>query len=280
MNINKYLNCIDIIYWINLDRSLTRKNNMSQILKNINIQNQRISATDGKLYSDDEIYNKFYNNDRSKTKIEYACLLSHLNTIKVFNESNYNIALILEDDISLEYLQYWNKTICEIIHNAPIDWEIIMLNYSTIYYLTEEYTLNKNGYINCAQAYLINKNGSSRLMNSLLKNNKYVLHPTYIHTADNYIFSIIKTYAYKYPYFTYPINNDSTIHNLHLSYHNYCKSVAFNTWNKLYKLNKQLYFINFINYTNFIRSILFIIIIILLFFTCKIRKNKSNINQI
>jgi GR25 family glycosyltransferase involved in LPS biosynthesis len=257
-NINDYLKCIDIIYWINLDRSENRRKNMLQILDNINIKNQRINAIDGKLLSKSEIYSKLDNIDYSRSIVEYACLLSHLNSIKTFNESNHQIALILEDDISLEYLEYWNKTICEIINDAPKDWEIIMLNYQSQYKLKNMYTLNYKGRISCAQAYLINKNGSNKLINTILKNNKYVLTDCNIHTADNYIFCILKTYIYKYPYFTYPTNNDSTIHVSHLDFHNYCKNIAFYAWNN--KFNK---FMIFNRHDPFLRIILILIIIII-----------------
>jgi hypothetical protein len=267
-NINDYLNCIDIIYWINLDRTEERKNNMLKILNNINVKNQRISAIDGKTLSDAEIYNRLKNIDYSRTKIEYACLLSHLDTINIFNQSEHEIALILEDDISLEYLRYWDKSICTIIDNAPKDWEIIMLNYQSHYYLRDTYTLNYKGRIHCAQAYLINKRGSNKLMNKLLKNNTYVMTDCNAHTADNYIFCMLKTYIYRYPYFTFPLDNDSTIHATHLDFHKYGKDIAFNAWiNKNNCINP---FIPFNKFNPFLRIILVLfVLIIYIFFLVK-----------
>jgi hypothetical protein len=260
-NINDYLDCIDIIYWINLDRSEQRRNNMLKILNNINVKNQRISAIDGKTLSDAEIYSKLDNIDYSRTKIEYACILSHLDTINTFNQSDHEIALILEDDMSLEYLRYWDKSICEIIDNAPKDWEIIMLNYQSHYYLKNTYTLNYKGRIHCAQAYLINKRGSNKLMNILFKNNRYALTDCNVHTADNYIFCMLKTYVYRYPYFTFPLVNDSTIHASHLDFHKYGKDIAFNAWvNKNNCINP---FIPFNKFNPFLRIILILIILII-----------------
>jgi hypothetical protein len=48
---NDYLDNVDIIYWINLDRSTDRKKHMNQLLKDSvfdNIPNHRITAYDGK----------------------------------------------------------------------------------------------------------------------------------------------------------------------------------------------------------------------------------------
>lgn len=260
-NINDYLDCIDIIYWINLDRSDQRRNNMLNILNNIDIKNQRISAIDGKTLSDAEIYNRLSNIDYSRTKIEYACLLSHLDTINTFNKSNYEIALILEDDLSLEYLKYWNKSICEIIDNAPKDWEVIMLNYQAHYYLKDVYTLNYKGRIHSAQAYLINKRGSNKLMNMISKNDKYMLTDCNVHTADNYIFCVLKTYVYKYPYFTYPIDNDSTIHTSHLDFHKYGKNLALSAWTNENKCINP--FLPFNKFNPFLRIILILILLII-----------------
>lgn len=240
--LNEYLNCIDIIYWINLDRSTERRKNMENILKNIKIPNKRINAVDGKILPDYQIYNRFNGLNNMSTKIEYACLLSHLDTIKMFANSQYTNALIFEDDISLEYIKFWNKTVCEIIKNAPNDWDIIMLNYMSHQNLTKLYTENINGDISSCQSYIINKKGAQKLMNQILfLDGRYKLNKNFTQTADNYIFSSLKTYVYKYPYFTYPIENDSTIHNSHLDYHRYGKLLALMRWKEMYnfKLGKN-----------------------------------------
>ena len=45
------------------------------------------------------------------SKGEYACTLSHIETIRKFSESPYEIALIFEDDVTMEYEKYWKKSI-------------------------------------------------------------------------------------------------------------------------------------------------------------------------
>jgi len=285
-NINKFLDCIDIIYWINLERSIERRENMLNLLKKINIKNQRINAFDGKTLSDINIYGRFKNyNIESHTKIEFACLLSHLETIRKFSESNNNVALIFEDDISLDYVKYWNKSICEIIKNAPSDWEIIMLNYVSLKELKNDYTFNDNGHISCLQAYLINNNSAKKFINSIYKQNKYILDPNKYQTADNYILSSLKTYIYKYPYFTYSNENDSTIHSHHISFHNYTKMIAFDRWKELYnidntneKINNNLlssFFINKINIYDWYLVLLFFFISVISILTYYIIMNKK-----
>ena len=115
----KYLDGIDIIYWINLDRAKERKKYMENLLKDdifIDTNCQRFKAIDSKSTN---IRNKFelldendiMSSNKNKTDNEYACLLSHLETIRKFSETNNETALIIEDDISLEYKKYWMKKV-------------------------------------------------------------------------------------------------------------------------------------------------------------------------
>ena len=129
-DLTKYLDGIDIIYWINMDRSVERRKNMEELLSHFNIPNIRISAVDGKNISDDELYSNFiFERKKNKTKVEYACLLSHLKAFVLFQKSGYKNCLILEDDMTLEYAKYWDKPVSTIIKEAPTDWEIIMITY-------------------------------------------------------------------------------------------------------------------------------------------------------
>jgi GR25 family glycosyltransferase involved in LPS biosynthesis len=239
-DLTKYLEGIDIIYYINLDRSVERRKNMEELLSHFNIPNVRISAVDGKNISDEELYGNFIFEDNKKhSKVEYACLLSHLKTLLTFSQSNYKNALIFEDDMTLEYSKYWDKTTKDIINNAPKDWDIIMLTYITNSIISDLYARNlmqKNSYLEFSSAgsYIINKNGVEKILDKIYNNNKFILLKNYTHEADHYIFNLVNTYTYKYPYFTYSITNDSTIHPDHLPGHIKSKKIAFNnTWGKI-----------------------------------------------
>ncbi len=237
---NTYLNGIDIIYWINLDKDIKRKKSMEEMFKDKVFENmkiERISAVNGKSSNINNIINENFKFQNKKfTEIEHACLLSHLNTIQLFNDSDIDIALIMEDDMTLEYKSYWKEPIMDVIKNAPKDWEIIMLcyiNYNGI--LNKTYTKNgkNNKMIYSTGAYLINKKGANKI-NNLYVNNKYELNDNYPVEADGYLFTELNTYTYKYPYFIYPIDNDSSIHPEHISAHNKSKKI----------IDKEVYKIN------------------------------------
>jgi GR25 family glycosyltransferase involved in LPS biosynthesis len=225
-NTNDFMDGVDVIYWINLDRSNDRYVQMQTLLADsafTGIPKHRIAAVDG---NKDDVYDHLIMNTKMNTKLEYACLLSHLNAIRAFSESNESTALILEDDVTLEFKKYWRKSVREIIENAPADWEMIQLCYISSNNLKSEYTLNnykKNSYGNIASmaAYLINANAARKLMLEMYdpKTGAYTLRNYHTHEADHYLFKCLRTYTYKYPYFIYPTENTSTLHPEDLSSH-------------------------------------------------------------
>ena len=244
----KYLDSIDAIYWINLKRSTDRKKHMEEILKNINIQNTRIDAIDEKNI---DLSKYVYNLDYKRgSKYEYACLLSHLKAIKTFLESNNNIALILEDDITLEFSNFWDKSISTVIKGAPPNWDILMLSYTQLFpvkNLYSKYNVDKNR-ITGAISYLINKKGARKLLNSIdIINQKYYFEDDLEPKSDVYIYAKLNTYCYKYPYFTYRTNNTSTIHDSHLTYHLLAKRVLVRLW-KDYHSSKYYSWFNWIKH--------------------------------
>jgi GR25 family glycosyltransferase involved in LPS biosynthesis len=237
-HIKKYFDLVDIIYWINLERSVDRRVKLEQTLNLFPVKNIRYEAIDGLLISDENLYGKFQTKQFYRRKVEYACLLSHLSVIKLFSESTNNYALILEDDVNLEFLKFWNKPISEIVKDAPTDWDIIMLTYMNNSKINDVYTLNKGNIYSCA-AYIINKSAANKLIKNIYKNDKYQLNDytqgmLKQHVSDSFIFGELTTYVYKYPYFTYPTDNDTNINPHQSDYHNKTKIIATIPWLELY----------------------------------------------
>lgn len=220
-NVN-YMDGVDVIYWINLDRSNDRRMQMSRLFKDPVFQNtkiERISAVDGKYPG--AVYPRLKFMYKQKNDYEYACMLSHLDTIRRFSQTNYSVGLIMEDDLTLELKPYWRKSVQEIIDGAPKDWEIIQLCYNTQaniknFSLYERNVRNKTV---CAAAYLINNPAAKRLIGEIHKDGKYNLEHYIIHHADCYIFNKCITYTFKYPYFIYKTNNNSLLHPEDLTSH-------------------------------------------------------------
>jgi GR25 family glycosyltransferase involved in LPS biosynthesis len=266
------LNGIDIVYWINLDRSNDRRYNMTTMFEDDafkDIKNERFPAID---YKTNDIMDKFHL-DKANYKNElpeYACFLSHLETIRQFANSDLpdnSVALIMEDDATLEYKQFWKTSIKNVINNAPTDWEIIMLNYMfkegsnwPDLSKTADYEKNTSNFFS-ALSYLIKKSTAKKLTDKMYENGKYNIDLSIkSHHADEYLFTALNTYTYKYPFFTYKTENDSYLHPNHLDNHK--KS-------KLY-IMKSLYgtegFSNVDSDGQFIKKDMFISILLLFVF--------------
>jgi GR25 family glycosyltransferase involved in LPS biosynthesis len=243
-----YLDGVDVIYWINLDRSKDRRQKMEKMFHDDvfkGIPNQRIVAYDGKN-DPDKVFNKLVFNNKKQSNAEYACLLSHLETIRTFNESKNNIALIFEDDVTLEFRKYWRKSIKEIMKNAPTDWDIILLSYiyyndmspRILFYSWDasdiEYDIAIGNYYS-SLSYVINKKGSAKLINKIYDKNTNKYNPDKHSTlvSDVYLEQNANVYAYKYPMFIYKTINDSTIHDNHQILHRASKKIIVNNYDKL-----------------------------------------------
>jgi GR25 family glycosyltransferase involved in LPS biosynthesis len=226
-----YLEGIDVIYWINLDRSPDRRKRMKKMFKDPAFEGKkiiRISAVDGKSPDIDKVLNANFDGMQPEkfTKVEYACLLSHLNTIKQFSESNNQVALIMEDDTTLEYKKYWKKSMKEIMNEASSDWEILQLCINSHTIPRKMYTKQKGDTYFSTGAYILNQAGAKKILNQY--GSKYILNDNIGHSADVYLYLIANTYVYKYPFFTYTYNERSTIHQDHIKNHNTAKKVIDN----------------------------------------------------
>lgn len=223
------------IYYINLDRSIDRMNNITNQFKKFNILNfKRIKAIDGrdiKNKETDRIDNiTFFNNYNNLTKYEIACTLSHLKAIIEAYNNNLKEVLIIEDDCSFDLLNIWDYNLENIIDMCPKNWEIIQLfsvntfdlDNKNIYFIEHKVGIESSSTV----AYIINKKGIEKIINNIkpfitlgkkIKNN---LFPR-LGTSDNFIYDIATTYTINIPLF-YPDNSkfDSTIHNYHISYQN------------------------------------------------------------
>lgn len=221
---------ISKIYWLNLNTSIERRKQMIKLLKYTSIYNQRIESYDGKKINN--IREKYFKNSNiitNNNNCEYAIIISHLTMIKEamknksLNKDDY--ILFLEDDIYLDFGDYWNLSIQDILNNAPKDCELIMLSYFTLNLdFKNDYREWNNDW--SASAYVLKKSSLYKLNQYIDENNKYNIFDD-VNVADNYLFRIFKTYVYKYPLFTISDNNTSTFHEDHDNYQKIYKNINY-----------------------------------------------------
>jgi len=221
-----YMYGIDIIYWINSNNSIEKKTYMSNFFEN-------------KLFNNiEKIEINGFNEDIEINDIGFNILLSHLETIKKFSltTDKYQIALILEDECALDFQQYWEKSIIEIVDNAPDDWEIIQLYYNSLNtsLLNWDNDINYVSYMSgkyTSCSYIINKKGAKNFMKKYYISNVDELHDYYKNFSDNYIYTFINTYYYKYPLICPGSISNEIIYENNLDNKNIIKKMIMNKYN-------------------------------------------------
>ena len=220
------------IYYLNMERSIDRKKHMEELFQDPmfrGIPIEHVPALDGTKESIDDALD-FYQCMKNPRMMatEYGCTLSHFRAIHQFAMTDDPVALIVEDDLSTEFIPYWKKSMKQWIDGAPSDWEVIQLSYILFdYYPSEEYEtweMQKN--LCGTAAYLITNDAAKRLITYLCRFSspampKYCIgseHPLY-HHADRFLYSFFRTYSTNRPPFTHRDSNDSMIHPDHVDFH-------------------------------------------------------------
>lgn len=192
-------------YWINLDRSHSRRKHMYELFSKKLFLNQRVMAYDGdKLYEYPELsFNGFDN----ISKYEYGCSFSHLKAIKTCYDNGETCGIICEDDLCLDYMSKWELGIEQIIQQAPSDWQIIKIHCNYTKHINKLIKRKqKIGYFSpwenrsvSTLAYIINLSGMTKLLNKYYLNEQFCLMDDVSSKADVFIYQTVKTYDYTLP---------------------------------------------------------------------------------
>lgn len=214
------------ILYINLDRTQMRNDKMVDKLNKLKANFERISGIDSQYINKNALkkgecagmkYNIKDNIIFKPKSKEIAIILSHMKALNKIIENNWEIAIIMEDDLSFQYIPNWNDKITKIITNAPSNWKILKLHTSFADELNKNislseknifYTpLSKNA-INSAGCYIITKNAALELIN------KYKINDIYTFPNQNeycvcecIVFSLTDIYMYTTPYICVDDNN-------------------------------------------------------------------------
>jgi GR25 family glycosyltransferase involved in LPS biosynthesis len=220
------------IYYVNMERSIDRKKHMEELFQDPmfrGIPIEHVPAIDGTKESIEDSLD-FYQCMKNPRMMatEYGCTLSHFRAIHQFAMTDDPVALIVEDDLSAEFIPYWKKSMKQWIDGAPSDWEVIQLSYILFEYKPsdeyETWEMRKN--LCGTAAYLITNDAAKRLITYLCRFSspampKYCIgseHPIY-HHADRFLYSFFRTYSTNRPPFTHRDSNDSMIHPDHVDFH-------------------------------------------------------------
>lgn len=203
------------IYYLNLDDQPERNEYMKEQFKYWEIENYtRISAYDGRNDDLSDIIKGRY--PETMTSGEIGCTTSHLKAIKYWYEtSDSPYAIIMEDDVDLQIVRFWNFTWTDFVSKVPYDWDVIQL--AIICTGALHVKLHKR-FVNdfSTACYMITRHHAEKLLKFHVRDSKYKLDqgvkPRPV--ADDLIYNSGNTFSI--PLFLYRIELGSSIHPEHI----------------------------------------------------------------
>lgn len=180
-------------YYINLERSKDRRKAMEKRYTNL----KRVEGVDGmNLHISKEILS------RCKMSLgEIGCLQSHLKAIKTAYDNGDKGALIMEDDMRIDFINKWDKSIYEIVKNKPKDAECIILHCSGRKHILKMLEMNCDyspwfkGRFSTGCYYITRKG-----MEKIIKLGVNFIPKSY-YPSDHLIYKLMKSYNYTKPLF-------------------------------------------------------------------------------
>jgi glycosyl transferase family 25 len=125
------------VFVINLERSLWRKEFMTRYLRSMGVDVRIFPAVDGRQLEldelteqgvyDDEAAHEYFS--RSLTMGEIGCTLSHLAIHKKMVDESIPMAMVLEDDVTLE--SGVSVKLKHVLKELPEDWDLVQFFYRT-----------------------------------------------------------------------------------------------------------------------------------------------------
>lgn len=220
------------IYYLNLDGQPKRKEYMEDQFKYWEIENyERISAFDGRDDDLSDIIKGRY--PENMTSGEIGCTTSHLKAIKHWYEtSDSPYAIIMEDDVDLQIVRFWNFTWADFASKVPYDWDVVQL--AIICTGNLHVKLHKR-FVNdfSTACYMITRHHAEKLLKFHVRDGKYKLDqgikPRAV--ADDLIYNSGNTFSI--PLFLYRIELGSSIHPEHIDvFHRASHDGLFEFWEK------------------------------------------------
>jgi GR25 family glycosyltransferase involved in LPS biosynthesis len=251
---------IDVIYWINLDTNIQRRVRCEKMFaehpffqaataRGVEIirivattpQNVLSQTTFEWTVEDADGWRSEITHPHTTGLKEYACSVSHFRAIHEFAKTAHRVALILEDDMTMDFYGYWDKSIPQVIREAPPDWEIIQLCYisagrAAVRADFELIEYNNTNRLYSTGAYLIHNGAAKSMIDAVYDETteKYcfpnALNDFLYDSADHYIYTMNTTYCYRWPYFIYSYNEISDIHQEHIIFHNMSRATVETEW--------------------------------------------------
>jgi len=168
------------IYYINLNHRIDRKESMETQFKYWGIENyHRVNASKYHVSK----YEEWKNIVVEEGILECVSLMSTaLNNIETivnwYDTYPSETCILMEDDLSLQNIKYWNFDWTYFENNLPENWESIQLYFCGVYdsdELSIPMFLHKRNGSGSAAAYLINRSYAKKVKDLMYRNGRYRL---------------------------------------------------------------------------------------------------------
>jgi GR25 family glycosyltransferase involved in LPS biosynthesis len=226
------------IYYINLERSKLRKNSIEKQLSEKNITYKRIGAINAEtmqnnsVYDEDNMEYKFHKKEGLEYKItdrNVGITISHFKAINAFlNDTDVEYGIILEDDVSFEYINNFYDIVKNVIKLAPENWDIISMHSSLDRVIKECIEMYKNDIffkklkkneMKSSACYIINKKGAEELLKRYVINNVYTFPYQMENGSSESIIHQLNSYLYTKPTIAIIENNITSMGAYHVFDH-------------------------------------------------------------
>ena len=180
MDLENKLKGLPPIYYINLNHRIDRKESMETQFKYWGIENyHRVNASKYHVSK----YEEWKNIVVEEGILECVSLMSTaLNNIETivnwYDTYPSETCILMEDDLSLQNIKYWNFDWTYFENNLPENWESIQLYFCGVYdsdELSIPMFLHKRNGSGSAAAYLINRSYAKKVKDLMYRNGRYRL---------------------------------------------------------------------------------------------------------
>ena len=202
-------------YYINLNKTIYRNDYLKSQIQHLQLNN--IYRIEG-VYGLDVVNGVYTFSNGTKlfvkshhtysNKSELGCILSHFVALYTSYMNGDQYSVILEDDVYLNIIKVWKKSLGDFIDGAPNNWKIIQLYESSIIDDKKWYEIRDKHTCYGTLAYLINREGMKSVLDYIdMKSDDSGNMYCYIkeiksynkgwdYTADNYIYNIVRDSVY------------------------------------------------------------------------------------
>lgn len=219
MDLENKLKGLPMIYYVNLDHRTDRREWMETQFNHWGIKNyHRVRASKYAVSKYDDWKDLIVENKILECISLMSTALNNIETIVNWYDSySSETCIMMEDDLSLQTIKYWNFDWTYFRNNLPENWECVQLYFCSTYHedgLSVPMFLHKRCDSGSAAAYLINRSYAKKVKDLMYRDGRYKLtfsdnsfHKRYSDThiiQDANLFDIGMTYSV--PLFSLNIN--------------------------------------------------------------------------